>query len=96
MADFFKKTKFSVGGESYLLSTVRLHWYYKLSYETMLFKFDRRNEVSYKDLYCQYRHDHGYINHRYTCYAWRFGRCCDWVVGMDVVKRKYEGDTDAR
>ena len=53
MANFSLKTKFSVDGESYLLSTVKLHWCYKPSYETMLFKFDRRNGVSYKDLYCQ-------------------------------------------
>lgn len=53
MADFSLKTNFSVDGERYLLSTVKLHWCYKPSYETMLFKFDRRNRVSYKDLYCQ-------------------------------------------
>lgn len=53
MADFFLKTKFSVDSESYLLSTVKLHWFYKLSYETMLFKIDKRNRVRYKDLYCQ-------------------------------------------
>lgn len=53
MADFSLKTKFSVDGENYLLSTVKLHWCYKLSYETMLFKFNRRNKVNYKDLYCQ-------------------------------------------
>lgn len=53
MANFSLKTKFSIDSESYLLSTVKLHWYYNLSYETMLFKIDKRNRVRYKDLYCR-------------------------------------------
>lgn len=53
MADFSLKTKFSVDGESYLLSTVKLHWYYNLSYETMLFRLNSADKISYKDLYCQ-------------------------------------------
>lgn len=56
MADFFLKTKFSIDGESYLLSTVKLPWHYNSNYETMLFKVNKRNEVSYKDLYCQKYH----------------------------------------
>ena len=56
MADFSLKTNFSVDGERYLLSTVKLHWCYKPSYKTMLFKVNKRNEVSYKDLYCQQYH----------------------------------------
>ena len=56
MADFSLKTKFSVDGESYLLSTVKLHWYSHFAYETMLFKINRKNKVSYKDLYCQKYH----------------------------------------
>lgn len=39
---------------------------------------------------CNHRHDHGYTNHRYTCYAWCYARCCDWVVNMDVVKRRQQ------
>ncbi len=56
MADFSLKTNFSVDGESYLLSTVKLHWYSHFAYETMLFKINRKNKVSYKDLYCQQYH----------------------------------------
>lgn len=51
MADFSLKTKFTDGGEVYLLSTVRLHFYNFAPYETMLFRIDK-NGVSYKDLYC--------------------------------------------
>ena len=53
MTNFSLKTKFTDGGEVYLLSTVRLHFYNFAPYETMLFKIDERNGVSYKDLYCQ-------------------------------------------
>ncbi len=56
MADFSLKTKFSVDGESYLLSTVKLYWYYNLSYETMLFRLNSADKISYKDLYCQKYH----------------------------------------
>lgn len=54
MADFSLKAKFTDGGEVYLLSTVRLHYFHNCApYETMLFKIDKRNRVRYKDLYCQ-------------------------------------------
>ena len=52
MADFSLKAKFTDGGEVYLLSTVRLHYFHNCApYETMLFRIDGRNGVSYKDLY---------------------------------------------
>ncbi|WP_304110681.1 hypothetical protein [Phascolarctobacterium succinatutens] len=53
MANFSLKTKFSVDGEKYLLSTVKLPWCYNLSYETMLFRLNSADEIIYKDLYCQ-------------------------------------------
>lgn len=53
MADFSLKTKFSVDGERYLLSTVKLPWCYNSSYETMLFRLNSADEIIYKDLYCQ-------------------------------------------
>ena len=57
MADFSLKAKFTDGGEVYLLSTVRLHYFHNCApYETMLFRIDERNGVSYKDLYCQQYH----------------------------------------
>lgn len=56
MADFSLKTKFSIDGERYLLSTVKLPCSCNPSYETMLFKVNKRNEVNYKDLYCMKYH----------------------------------------
>lgn len=54
MTNFSLKTKFTDGGEVYLLSTVRLQYFSNCApYETMLFKINKRNGVSYKDLYCQ-------------------------------------------
>lgn len=41
MADFSLKTKFTDGGEVYLLSTVRLHFYNFAPYETMLFRIEK-------------------------------------------------------
>lgn len=57
MTNFSLKTKFTDGGEVYLLSTVRLQYFCNCApYETMLFKINKRNGVSYKDLYCQQYH----------------------------------------
>ncbi len=57
MTNFSLKTKFTDGGEVYLLSTVRLQYFCNCApYETMLFKINKRNRVSYKDLYCQQYH----------------------------------------
>ena len=54
MTNFSLKTKFTDGGEVYLLSTVRLQYFCNCApYETMLFKINKRNGVSHKDLYCQ-------------------------------------------
>lgn len=54
MADFPLRTKLTYGSEAYLLSTVRLaDCYNRAPYETMVFKVSRKNDVNYKDLYCQ-------------------------------------------
>lgn len=54
MTNFSLKTKFTDGGEVYLLSTVRLlDFLSDAQYETMVFKVNYKNEVDYNDLYCQ-------------------------------------------
>ena len=53
MTNFSLKTKFTDGGEVYLLSTVRLlDFLSDAQYETMVFKVNYKNEVDYNDLYC--------------------------------------------
>jgi hypothetical protein len=68
MTNFSLKTKFTDGGEVYLLSTVRLQYFCNCApYETMLFKINKRNRVSYKDLYCQQYHTQQEAEKIYSC-----------------------------
>lgn len=54
MTNFSLKSRFTYGGKTYLLSTVRLFDCYNYTpYETMVFKVNYKNEVNYNDLYCQ-------------------------------------------